>query len=564
MASRLGSAVLALAVVAVTVLLPSVAAQQTLRLQATLTLEKSDDKVKTHDQVVAILKRAKEEKLESNVINFLSQMVGQLQKVLDTAKVVEEMKANEVPKDFTPAKYRVKAMPKLGAKKSTTKKITAMELKKQLKAGKSINFAEPILVTNATPLFEGDTWNNLRRHWSAARISGDEKLEKDFTVEYWPPDKAKARLIGNQLHMEDPQRLTFSKYLVVCFYGSPAKPKLPGQNTDHCEQTVSAAEMVHNASELNALNIFPEITNALPLQADFRDRLLAAGSEELPLILGKAASKWKKQTGQTHHQFLTFGPSGSGDKLHAENGLPMYDFLIHGSRRWLLMKEEEMERVAKKAKEALEFDKTSAYMFFEEKLPELKEEFGLKNYVECNQNAGDLVIVPSGWYRVSLALADSISYYETLLSEQSTLSIVTDNNVWRPQFQRYQLAFCYDAEDLSELSGVDKGSDFEKWLSNALGQVKPDEILSGIMSVLFTCGSVLALDKSMPQFKVDSLSSCTPKVWTKCRKKLQAKLSEKGVKATLDWLPKQAPKSIDDIPKAQKAIADSSSNSEEL
>ena len=90
-----------------------------------------------------------------------------------------------------------------------------------------------------------------------------------------------------------------------------------------------------------------------------------------------------------------------------------------------------MERVAAKAREALEFDKTSAYMFFEEKgleiqvvrwlntlgrsgqekLPELREEFGLKKFVEANQGPGDLIIVPSGWFRVSLALADSFSYY---------------------------------------------------------------------------------------------------------------------------------------------------------
>merc|ERR1712125_1292 len=132
-------------------------------------------------------------------------------------------------------------------------------------------------------------------------------------------------------------------------------------------------------------------------------------------MLGKGAERWKRNTGRTVHQFFSFGPSGSGGKLQMEQGLPFFDVLIHGSRRWLLMKEEEMERVAKKAREALEFDKTSAYMFFEEKLPELKEEFGLKKYVEANQQAGDMVIVPSGWYRVSIALADSISYHELIL-----------------------------------------------------------------------------------------------------------------------------------------------------
>ena len=113
-------------------------------------------------------------------------------------------------------------------------------------------------------------------------------------------------------------------------------------------------------------------------------------------------------------RYFVFGPSGSGEKLHAEQGLPYYDVLIHGYRRWLLMTEEEIQRVAKKAKEALEFQETSAYMFFEEKLPELTEEFGLKKYIQANQEVGDVIFVPPGWFRVSLSLMDSISFYETL------------------------------------------------------------------------------------------------------------------------------------------------------
>lgn len=528
------------------------AGQQTLKVSATLTLEKGDDKAKTFEQVSELLAHAKEKKYEQHVQRFLENMVQQLQKVLDVAKVVEEQKAVEVPKDFTPAKYRVKAMPKLQTKKITTKKITAKDLKKRLQDGKQLNFEEPILVTNATALFDAESWNNVRRHWSAGRLSSDEYLEKNLQLEYWPADKARARLVGNMLQMEDPELVSFSRYLVICFYGSPAKPKLPGQNTDHCEQVVHARDMVHNKSELNELSIFPEIKNALPLQAEFRQRLLEAAGDDLGTILGKGADKWRKREGESHHQYFTMGPSGSGDKLKMENGLPFFDILLHGSRRWLLMKDEEMERVAKKAREALEFDKTSAYMFFEEKLPELKEEFGLKKYVECNQNAGDLVIVPSGWYRVSLSLADSISYYETLLSEKDTLKAVTDNNVWRPQFQRYQLAFCYDPKDLGKLPGIQVGSDFEKWLSNALSQVKEHELISGIMQSIFTCGSVLALEKEMPSFKVPSLTSCTPSVWKQCRKQLETKLAAKGVKASLDWIPKEAPTSIDAIPKPAK------------
>merc|ERR1719401_1399736 len=136
-----------------------------------------------------------------------------------------------------------------------------------------------------------------------------------------------------------------------------------------------------------------------------------------------------------------------------------------------------MNRVAEKAKEALEFDKTSAYMFFEEKLPELREEFGLKKFVEANQEAGDLVIVPSGWFRVSLSLADSISYYETILSEKATLKAVTENQVWRPQFRQYQLAYCYEPKDLHKLPGVDKDPQLHKWLKDAIAKVKWEELI---------------------------------------------------------------------------------------
>jgi len=529
-------------------LLQRISAQQTLKLSPTLTLEKSDDKAKTHADLKKLQEFAKAQKLQGNVVRFLDNAMVQMDKVMDAVRVFEEKAITEVPKDFTPPKYRVKSMPKLNAKKITMKKMAATELRKRLREGKDLDFKEPLLVTNATGLFEDGSWDRLRRHWSVARIMADEYLEKNFMVEYWPPDKARARMVGSMLQMEEPDPISFSRYIINCFHGSPAKPMLPGQNTEHCEQTVDAHGMVHNNSELAEFNIFPEIKNAQPLQAEIRGRILQAGSQELPSILGKQAKKWISSKGQMRHRFFTFGPSGSGDKLHAENGLPFYDVLVHGSRRWLLLSDSEMEKVAAKAREALEFDKTSAYMFFEEKLPELKEEFGLKKYIEANQDAGDLIIVPSGWYRVSLALADSFSYYETILSDPETIGVVTDNTIWKPQFSQHQLAYCYDADELGKLPGMEEGNQHHTWLKNAIGRVKLDEVIPGILSNLLQCGSVLALEKTMPKLKATSVSTCTPAVWKRCRKQLVDKTKEKGLSVTLDWLPKEAPKSIDDIP----------------
>jgi len=544
--ARLRAAPLLLAAVLLFQFTPRVLGQYTLKLSATLTIEKSDDKVKTQQSVLDLLSFAKEKKLEFNVQRMVENMAVQLEKVMDTQKVLDEKKTTEIPKDFTLPKYRVKAMPKLEAKKITVKILSVEELQKKM-ASKDFTFAEPILVKNATSLFASGEWDKVKRHWTASRLMGDEYLERELKLEYWPQDKAKNRMamVNNMIQMEEPEMIPFSRYVINCFHGSPAKPKLPGQNTEHCEQTVDATTMVSNRSELDQLGIFGEIQNALPHMAKFRRALLEASGDELKAILGKKAEKWMRNHDRESYRFFVFGPSGSGDKLHAENGLPFFDILVHGSKRWLLLKEDEMEKVAQKAREALEFDKTSAYMFFEEKLPELREEFGLKKYVEANQGPGDIILVPSGWFRVSLALADSISYYETILEKGETLAAVTDNQVWRPDFRQYRLAYCYTPETIEELPGVSGNTGLLGWLKQAIEKVALDEAITGILDVMLHCGSTLALDEKMPQLKVRALSACTPKVWKKCRKQLQAKLKAKGSSATLSWLPVEAPKSTE-------------------
>ena len=84
-------------------------------------------------------------------------------------------------------------MPKLNAKKITVKKMTAADLAKRLEEGKDLNFKEPMLITNATTLFSPGAWDEVRRHWTATRLMEDTHLEKEFRVEYWPQDKARAR-----------------------------------------------------------------------------------------------------------------------------------------------------------------------------------------------------------------------------------------------------------------------------------------------------------------------------------------------------------------------------------
>ena len=89
---------LAVTLSAVWFLAPVAQGQSTLKLSATLTIEKSDDKAKTNEQIQQLLSHAKQMKYEGNVQRFLENMVNQVQKVIETAKVVEEKKSTEVPK----------------------------------------------------------------------------------------------------------------------------------------------------------------------------------------------------------------------------------------------------------------------------------------------------------------------------------------------------------------------------------------------------------------------------------------------------------------------------------
>lgn len=536
---------------ALVLLWPHECRAQTLKVSATLTIEKGDDKAKMLEDAIRLADHAKNEKGDQkyhpNLIVMLQNTVEQLKKVQEAAAIIAAKDA-EVPTIFAKGAYRVKAMPKLKAKKATVKTFKLENLQRILAEGKGLSFDEPLLVKNATALFREGDWDFARRHWTADRIMKDPYLEKEFRVDYMPPDRAKMRLQGNYLIQQEPDRIAFSRYMATCFHGTPAKPKLPGQNTEHCEQTISAELMTQDSTkELTPMMLFPGLNNTFPYQHKFRLWFVEAGRKDLPKMLGKNAEKWMAKYRRYDYRFFVLGPSGSGDKLHAENGLPFYDVMLHGSRRWLLLGEDELQRVAEKAKEALEFDKTTAYMFFEEKLPELVEEFGLKKYVEANQDAGDVMFVPSGWFRVSVALADSISFYETLLAEKRILKLITEQNIWKPQMHVYQVAFCHKPEELKSLPGIQDPKQL-KWLEAALQKAKNDEVIGGILTALVSCGSVLTLEDPLPHLTPSKLSVCSPKIWSLCRSRLKEVLAKEKKDASLDWLPEKAPTAVPPMP----------------
>lgn len=87
------------------------------------------------------------------------------------------------------------------------------------------------------------------------------------------------------------------------------------------------------------------------------------------------------------------------------------------------------------------------------------------------------MFVPPGWFRVSLALADSISYYEQMLYQPSVVEAIVRNTVWNPGYRQFNLAFCFDPDSVvKELRKREISSDkltpqTYNWIESQMKQV---------------------------------------------------------------------------------------------
>jgi len=64
-----------------------------------------------------------------------------------------------------------------------------------------------------------------------------------------------------------------------------------------------------------------------------------------------------------------------------------------------------------------------------------------------------VIFVPPGWFRVSLSLADSISYYEQLLYQVPVVESIVRNTIWNPNYRQFNLGFCYPPSKVGEETG---------------------------------------------------------------------------------------------------------------
>ena len=237
----------------------------------------------------------------------------------------------------------------------------------------------------------------LRTAWTAEILERD---NKDVRVRYFNPVLAKAQREQDGPASETvaaakeefvPEDISFETFFKYCYGAS----KRPGTETEHCEQTLPAALLDNNITEHQfAFMRAPSPTSILGLRQRMEAVLVKTleqhdvVDEIAPLLTssksdnGSAlAEGFRTRQLAGLSSFMVLGPSGSGEQRR--DAASVIDALVHGERRWFMMGEKELVRFLALA--GSDFQPASAFVFFEDQLAALKEEWGLLVHLDDQQ-----------------------------------------------------------------------------------------------------------------------------------------------------------------------------------
>jgi hypothetical protein len=437
----------------------------TISLTASINVNKAANFTPGRDTLKLLVENATREGLDKDAIRFVQSALGQYDKLV-AAKEEAERAPGARGIGFTSGMYKVKELAKLKAKKENMKKMDGPMKPESVTIDK-----KPYIVRNFLGV-KSPTWNYLQTHWTLDRLMEDAALKKTAKVHFYDPDK--------YVPGESVDEVTLKRYAHLCFF-SDKKQRLAGAQTEHCERTMNAGLLAKgNESDLKSLQILPnKLTDVgMDLQAWAKN-----GSKILkPLLSAERLEEWTEQmNNMADTRDFIFGPSGSGKNIHTQSD-PYFDLLIHGQRRWLVGKTADLQEVAEAAAKlgGIAFERSTAYMFFEDKLPELKEEYGFAKFLEVNQNPGDLVVIPKGYSMISLTIYDAFSYRESIV--ESPKPILT-RAIFSPPFQ-YTYFFCLRGAALEKVVGNPTGVSQVKGL-----QKKPEEIAGSWLTTVAVCST---------------------------------------------------------------------------
>ena len=336
-----------------------------------------------------LLAFAEEKKMSPNTVMFIRNARDKVEGALAefAKRQTQEAAAEErrkgvapVPTSLTDRDIGVKSL-KRGAKKCNIKKHEAEHLPDLLAKGK-VDLKKPFIVTGGMRHLD-----TLRRAFTSEELLKNTEVQ----LRYLSPVKAKERRTFDQQQqqVQDDEQLeytlvTMEKYFINCF-NLKAKPdfrKNGGADTEHCEQTVAAA-LIHANTTFLSQHFPAGIAGQLPfLQAmEPGRREFAKRAKDLQALVERdVVASLSRSTADS----FVFGPAGSGEQLRQEQ-TPFADALVHGKRRWFLMAPKDFITLREKAKDSLE--PGSAFMFFEQQMEELTEDFGLGGKSVCRPRA---------------------------------------------------------------------------------------------------------------------------------------------------------------------------------
>ncbi|KAF4658129.1 hypothetical protein FOL47_008149 [Perkinsus chesapeaki] len=398
-------------------------AQQT-HVHVKYTISRGDDTASLLAEATKLKEWVAGSKPSSNLDKFVSDLVSQLNKThvqLQHLAIKAAEEARKVPRSFTEGKRKVAEMKKLRSKRCTMKKLTVSQLERAAVAAGDLKM--PFIVTNGTGCCMNS--DDLRR-WTAESMSGKE-FQKVMVNFLTPQDKQMAAMgVG-----VPKKEITFSGYLSKCFFN-----KLPGSETENCEVELPVKSWLPTDASLDFNTRYDRMgelllkPNSWARLMSWREHLIEAAWDDITSVIEAASGDdmnkashsspilSKLDFSQRDHLFNAFtsshrklvvGPSGSGGDLkRTPTGEAMEKFI------------------------------------------ELREEFGLRNYRECQQNPGDVVFVPKGSWSVALSTTDSISIRESYVNNENAeaLAGLIHRRVFDPEANVYSKIFCLDEEEI--------------------------------------------------------------------------------------------------------------------
>jgi len=241
---------------------------------------------------------------------------------------------------------------------------------------------------------------------------------------------------------------------------------------------------------------------------------------------------------------FVFGPAGSGEQLRQEQ-TPFADALVHGKRRWFLMAPKDFITLREKAKDSLE--PGSAFMFFEQQMEELTEDFGLggkkMKFWECDQGPGEIIYIPAATIMTSLSIHDSLSYRQSIALSAEAVTDRVNSNIWAPESgvipAGYQFGACFDGLNLGAAGAAlsatvnpMQGQIIQQIMAQYYAGDKARNML--MLNILAECAAVL----SAPGLDADQ--TYCKKAWPQCVKQLAKNAQTSGV-AVPTWLADDMP-----------------------